>query len=55
MNNPEYKSIEIDFDVHQIIELEKRDFFESENDVLRRLLKLDEKPPKPRVITKSSV
>ena len=47
MNNPEYKSIEIDFDVHQIIELEKRGFFESENDVLRRLLKIDEKPPEP--------
>ena len=38
------RTIEIDFDVHQQIELERRSFQEKPNDVLRRLLKLG--PPK---------
>jgi len=35
------RTIEIDFDVHQMIELERRGFEEKENDALRRLLKLE--------------
>jgi negative regulator of replication initiation len=34
------KTIEIDFDVHRLIELERRGFDEPENAALRRLLKL---------------
>ena len=34
------RTIEIDFDVHKAIELERTSFSETENDVLRRLLKL---------------
>jgi hypothetical protein len=34
------KTIEIDFQVHRLIELERRDFDEPENAALRRLLKL---------------
>lgn len=34
------KTIEIDFDVHRLIELERRGFEEPENQALRRLLKL---------------
>lgn len=43
-----FRSIEIDFDVHKLIELERADFSETPNDVLRRLLNLGspEKPPK---------
>ncbi|MFN3259726.1 MAG: hypothetical protein ACE37J_04115 [Pikeienuella sp.] len=37
------RAIEVDFDVHQAIELERTGFEESPNDALRRLLKL---PPK---------
>jgi hypothetical protein len=36
------KTIEIDFDVHRLVELERRDFDEPENAALRRLLKLPE-------------
>jgi hypothetical protein len=36
------KTIEIDFDIHRLIELERRDFDEPENTALRRLLKLPE-------------
>jgi hypothetical protein len=35
------RSIEIDLDVHKCIELARRDFAESDNDVLRRLLGVD--------------
>ena len=38
---PEFRNIEIDFEIHKRIELEKRSFSESENDVLRRLLGLN--------------
>lgn len=34
------KTIEIDFDIHRLIEIERRGFDEPENDALRRLLKL---------------
>lgn len=34
--------IEVDFDVHRLIEIERRGFEETENAVLRRLLKLGE-------------
>ncbi len=42
----DYRSIEIDFEVHKKIEMERHSFEESPNDVLRRLLKL----PKTRQI-----
>ncbi len=34
------RMIEVDFDVHRLIEMERRGFDETENTVLRRLLKL---------------
>ena len=34
------RMIEVDFDVHRLIEMERRSFDETENTVLRRLLKL---------------
>lgn len=39
------RSIEIDFDVHKKIELERRGFHETPNEVLRRLLGLVQKAP----------
>ena len=36
----QFKTIEIDFDVHRCIENERRSFAESPNDALRRLLRL---------------
>jgi hypothetical protein len=36
--------IEIDYDIHKLIETERRDFDEPPNEALRRLLKLPEKP-----------
>ena len=39
---PNMRSIEIDFDVHQKIEIARRGFEESPNEVLRRLLGLTE-------------
>lgn len=45
------RKIDVDFDVHQLIELERRNFGESPNDVLRRLLGLRDatgaSPPAP--------
>jgi hypothetical protein len=42
----ELRTIEIDLDVHKQIEMSRRDFSETPNDVLRRLIKLDKgKPP----------
>lgn len=38
------RMIEIDFDVHKKIETERRGFDESANDVLRRLLSIEEAP-----------
>ena len=40
----QYRSIEIDFDVHKRIELERRSFDEKSNVVLRRLLGIDKTP-----------
>ena len=37
----ELRTIEIDFDVHKIIELERTGFSETPNEVLRRLLKVN--------------
>ena len=34
------RTIEVDFDIHKMIESERRNFDETENDALRRLLKL---------------
>ena len=39
------RSIEIDFEVYQLIVIEKRGFHESDNVALRRLLKLRDDPP----------
>ena len=49
MSNTKYINIEIDFDVFQLITLEKRNFDESYNDALRRLLDIDDSssPPAP--------
>lgn len=35
------RSIDIDFDIHKMIEIERRGFEEADNTVLRRLLRLD--------------
>ena len=40
----EYRTIEVDFEVHKAIEVERRSFDERANDVLRRLLRLPENP-----------
>lgn len=42
-----YRTIEIDFDVHKLVETERRGFDERPNDVLRRLLKLGDVAPGP--------
>lgn len=42
----ETKTVEIDLDVHKLIEGERRGFSETANDVLRRLLGIDP-PPRP--------
>jgi len=42
---PDLRTIEIDFDVHKIIELERKCFSETPNEVLRRLLKVSGKSP----------
>ena len=42
---PRARVVEIDFEIHQMIELEKRGFDESDNDALRRLLRLPEPQP----------
>lgn len=39
----QFRQIEIDFDIHKLIELERRGFDEPPNTALRRLLKLPEK------------
>ncbi len=39
----QYRNIEIDFDVHKLIEKERRSFDDPPNAALRRLLKLPEK------------
>jgi negative regulator of replication initiation len=49
------KTIEIDFAVHRLIELERRDFDEPENAALRRLLKLPETDHAVQSVTSASV
>ena len=44
MSKTKYQSIDIDFEVYQLIVLEKRGFDEADNDVLRRLLDLSVQP-----------
>lgn len=44
---PDLRPIEIDFDVHKIIELERNSFSETPNEVLRRLLKVSGTAPEP--------
>lgn len=41
------KTIEIDFDVHKMIEAERRGFDDTDNDILRRLLGLGETTAEP--------
>ncbi len=50
MSETGYRSIDIDFEVYQLIVLEKRGFDEVDNDALRRLLGLEDwaGPPAPR-------
>lgn len=43
------RTIEIDFDVHKLIELERTSFTETPNAVLRRLLKIDDSQPAPEL------
>lgn len=43
----EMRPIEIDFDVHKKIEFERKNFAESPNEVLRRLLKIAGQSPAP--------
>ena len=45
-----FRAIEIDFDVHKRIELERQDFADTPNAALRRLLKIDGSPPAPTPI-----
>lgn len=48
----DFTSIDIDFDVHKLIEGERRSFAETPNTALRRLLKLPERaasPPTPDI------
>lgn len=45
---PDQRTIEIDFDIHKIIELERNSFSETPNEVLRRLLKVNGKAPAPK-------
>ena len=47
----QFRQIDIDFDVHQTIEIERKGFDESPNDALRRLLKL---PPSGQRVTLTS-
>ena len=48
MSETECRSIDIDFEVYQLIVLEKRGFHESDNAALRRLLGLDCRHPNQR-------
>lgn len=47
----EVRTIEVDFDVHKRIELERQSFAETPNAVLRRLLNIDSGQPTPKPIT----
>ncbi len=43
MANSEYSSIEIDLEIYKLIQSKRQSFHESENDILRRLLKLPQR------------
>jgi hypothetical protein len=47
---PDLRTIEIDFDVHKIIELERSSFSETPNEVLRRLLRVNGASSAPKVV-----
>jgi Restriction Enzyme Adenine Methylase Associated len=47
---PELRTIEIDLDVHKLIEAERETFAEPPNNVLRRLLKIDTGASAPRQV-----
>lgn len=47
----DFRTIEIDFEIHKLIESERLSFAESPNDVLRRLLNLRRREPKNSVNT----
>lgn len=47
---PDLRTIEIDFDVHKIIELERSSFSETPNEVLRRLLKVNGASSAPKKV-----
>jgi hypothetical protein len=49
----EVRTIEVDFDVHKRIELERQSFAETPNAVLRRLLQIDGGKPAPIANTQS--
>lgn len=53
----QYRTIEIDIDVHKLIEAERRNFLERPNDALRRMLGLGEaaKASPPRASSRSWV
>lgn len=44
MSKSKFRPIDIDFEVYQLIVLEKHDFDESDNDALRRLLGFNDSP-----------
>jgi hypothetical protein len=48
------RTIEIDFDIHQMIELERHSFEEPENEALRRLLKLEKRADSTKSINPTS-
>ncbi len=54
MSTAEFKQIKIDFEVHQLIELERKGFHESENDALRRLLRLESSVTKKPALDETS-
>jgi hypothetical protein len=49
------RPIEIDFDIHKLIEAERRSFDEPVNDALRRLLNLPERPSSEALVFETAV
>lgn len=47
----EFRTIEIDFDIHKKIEMERQGFTESANEVLRRLLKIGGQSSRPFIVS----
>jgi hypothetical protein len=48
----EFRTIEIDFDIHKLIEAERRSFTETPNEVLRRLLNMSTPEPSTQAARK---